>query len=575
MTLRLVKAMAWLQWRLLVNGLRGGRHRGSLETFSRWSEVVVPVLATVVLIPMTAVMAIGGGFAGWELARSPEHRAVVAFVLAIGFLVPLLWFLLRPLAFAGQSGFERGELLRLLPIPRSFLRRLELFRAVLDPIFLVFAAAALALPLGTLAAGRPLVTLVAIAGGVVLLAFFACFSAVLTLGMQVLLRDRRRGEAATLVIFLVLSTAGVVPQFFARDRHAAPAPAAARAARDPRAPGRRPRPVDAVRELEIPVALRVLPSGLYALGLADGSAGRGAGAALELGALAALAALAYAGTATLHRRLLDTPETSGGRVSHAAAIVRTARWPGLSPVVSATAAAYVHTVLRTVRGKMLLIGPAFTTVLFALVFTHGVSPAGVMKQPLAIAALAVFIGLANLASVTCNQFAVDGSALVLEFLQPLGDRDLLLGKLAGATALFAVSLTVALLPLPVLFPGVSPALLLAVLFGGLAAHFVLAPVNALLSVLFPKSVDLGKLGSAGKPHSTAALVSFLAQGFALLPSAGCIAVAWLVLENLALAPVLTGAWMIAAWFLAVAALRLVARAVFARRENLVMVTMGR
>jgi hypothetical protein len=73
----------------------------------------------------------------------------------------------------------------------------------------------------------------------------------------------------------------------------------------------------------------------------------------------------------------------------------------------------------------------------------------------------------------------------------------------------------------------------------------------------------------------AALVSFLAQGFALLPAAGCIAVAWLVLKNLALARLLTGAWAIATWFLAVAALHLVARAVGARRENLVMVTMGR
>jgi len=88
-------------------------------------------------------------------------------------------------------------------------------------------------------------------------------------------------------------------------------------------------------------------------------------------------------------------------------------------------------------------------------------------------------------------------------------------------------------------------------------------------------VNLGRLGQAGKPHSTAAMLSFFAQGFALLPPAGCIAVAWLALKNLTLAPLLTGAWAIVVWFIAVAALRPVARAVAARRENLALVAMGR
>ena len=296
--------------------------------------------------------------------------------------------------------------------------------------------------------------------------------------------------------------------------------------------------------------------------------------ALNLGALAALAALAYAATATLHRRLLDTPETSGSRATRAPVRVRMARWPGFSPVASATAAAQARTLLRTVRGKMLIISPVFTTVLFALVFTRDM-PAKFLAQPAAIAAIAVFIGLANHSSVACNQFAADGNALVLEFLQPIDERDLLIGKLAGSTVLFAGSLFVALAALLLIFPSASPVLLLAVLAGGLASHFALAPVNALLAAFFPKTIDLGKLGKAGKPHSTAALVSLIAQAFAMLPAAACIVVPWFVLRNLALAPLLAGAWAIASWFLAVAALSLVARAVRARRENLAMVASGR
>lgn len=561
MTLRLVKAFVWLQWRLLVNGLKGGRKRDSLERFSRWSDATLPAVATVMLIPAVLLMAAAGGFAGWTLASGSGREAGVAFVLTMGLLVPLFWLLLRPLVSAGLAGVERGELLRLLPIPTSFLRHLELIRAALDPILLLFAAAVLALPLGALVAGRPLVTLVAIVAGAVLLAFFACLSAVLSLGVQVLLRNRRRGEAATLVFFLVLSSIGVIPQLFVRkDRASKPAPTTRAASK---------------REFEIPVAFRFLPSGLYAVGLEDGSTGRGRGASLNLGALAALAALAYAASATLHRRLLDTPETSGSRASRAPVRVRTARWPGLSPIASATAAVQVRTLLRTVRGKMLIISPLFVTILFALVFTRGDMPSRFMAEPAGIAAFVVFLGLANHSSVACNQFAADGSALVLEFLQPIDERDLLIGKLAGMAVLFAGSLSVALAALLVIVPGASPALLLAVLAGGLASYFAMAPLNALLAAFFPKSMDLGKLGKAGKPHSTAALVSLPAHTLAMLPAAACIVVPWFVLRNHALALLLVGAWAIAAWFLAVATMSPVARAVRARRENLAMVASGR
>ncbi len=575
MTLRLVKAMVWLQWRMLVNGLRGARHRGSLERFSRWSQAVLPAIATALLIPASMIFAAGGAFAGWKLAGSPGSEGAAAFLLTMAFLAPLAWFLLRPVALAGEAGVERGELLRLLPIPISFLRRLELFRAMLDPIFLLFAAAALAVPLGALVAGRPGVTLLAVVSAVLLLGFFVCFSAVLTLGMQVLLRNRRRGEAVTLVIFLVLSVGGILPQVFVHEHRGRGAARAPLPSPLPPPPGRLPAVPEAALAFEIPVALRYLPSGLYGVGLAEGSAGRGGGAALNLGALALLAGLAYAAAAALHKRLLETPETSGRRAARAPMRVRTPRWPGLSPTASAAAAAHLRSVLRTVRGKLLLIGPAVTTVLFAIVFTRGGGPAAFMGRPVAIAALAVFLGLANLSSVTCNQLAADGGALVLEFLQPLGERDLLLGKLAGSTVLFACSLLFALVPVGLIFPSTPPALLLAVLAGGLAAHFVLAPVNALLSALFPKSVDLGRLGQAGKPHSTAAMLSFFAQGFAMLPAAACIAVGWLVLKSLAIAALLTTLWALAAWVLAVAALPLAARAVGNRRENLALVAMGR
>ena len=474
--------------------------------------------------------------------------------------------------FLGPNGAGKSTTIKCLT---SFLHRVELFRAALDPIFLLFAAAALALALGTLIAGRPLLALLAAVAGALLLVFFACFSALLSLGMQMLLRDGRRGELATLLLFLGLSAAGVVPQFFAHEHRTArarllvttaPAPVP-RSGRPARGSGTRARDP---RGAQVPA---VRPLRCRRLGRRRGPWRRNGSRPRFL---ALLAALGYAATATLHRRLLETPETAGPRDSRAPMRVRAAWFPGLSATAAATAAAQLLALLRTVRGKMLLLSPLFTTTLFAVAFTRGDGRhAAFLAQPVAIAGIAVLIALANLASVTCNQLATDDSALVLEFLQPLEERDLLLGKLAGSTVLFAASVTIALLPLFVIFPGVSPALLLAVLLGGLATHFVLAPVNALLSAVFPKKVDLGKLGAAGKPHSAAALLAFGAQIVAVLPAAACILVAWRVVGRLALAPVFTGVLAIAAGGAAVAAMPLVARAVVARRENLVMVAAGR
>lgn len=576
MTLRITKALIWLHWRLLVNGLKGGAKRDTLERFSRWSHAILPVLGGVLFVPLVLVVAGLGGLAGYFTATRPTASGGVATVLAIGFLVPIVWLLVRPLAFASQGGLERGELLRLLPIPRSFLRHLELFRAVLDPIYVLFAAAATALPLGALVGGRFLPGVFAAGAGLLMLGFVACLSALVALGTQMLLRDRRRGELATLIFFLVLSGAGVLPQLFVRpSRQAKIAPTGAAASRStpPAARSDAPR---ADSGSTIPASLRFLPSGFYALGVEAGAAGKWGSAGVNLGALGLLTLLAYAATAPLHRRLLETPETAGSRVLSKQVRVKLAWIPGLSPAMAALAITQLRIVLRTVRGKMMVIGPTFTTMLFALVFARGGGKeAAFMSNPSALGALAVLMALLNLSSILCNQFAVDGAALVLEFLQPIEERDLLFGKLAGAALLYLGSVSVALVAVALIVPGKSAALLLAAFLGGFAALLVLAPLHAMLSATFPKTVDLGKLGKAGQPHPTASLLSVLANPVALVPAAVCIFVAWQVLGSVAWAPLFTAAWAVAAWLISLITLPLVARLVVARRENLAMVAVGR
>jgi hypothetical protein len=150
--------------------------------------------------------------------------------------------------FLGPNGAGKSTTIKCLT---SFLHRVELFRAALDPIFL--------------------------------LVFFAFFSALLSLGMQMLLRDGRRGKLATVLLLLGLSAAGVVPQFFAHEHRTARARLLVTTAPAPVPPSGRPAPAGPEPALEIPAALRFLPSGLYAAGVSAAGARRGAAMGLDLG----------------------------------------------------------------------------------------------------------------------------------------------------------------------------------------------------------------------------------------------------------------------------------------------------
>ena len=571
MSARLLRALAWLQWRLLVNGLKGAANRDSIEALSRWTGVLGPIVMAVLLVPAALLLAVAGGFAGWALAARPADETVVAFFLTFGFLVPLLWVVLRPLAFAGGERDQPGLLLRLLPLPDLVLHGLELVRAVLDPILLLFGAAAAALPLGVLASGRPGLALVAAAGSASFFGVLVALAAFVNLALRTLMRDRRRSELVALVLFLASLGIGIAPQLLGRGERRGAEPAAQARVRS----AERRAPADD-RPDQFPRALALLPSGAFACGLTAAAAGRAGEAALELGALTLLAAIGVVGTGALQRRLLETPASAGPRASTRGASASTVRIPGLSPGAAAVAATTLRATLRTVRGKMLVAGPLFGTSLFAVAFRNGGSEApALLSRPELIAGLGVFIALGNLSALMCNQFAADGPGLALELLQPVAIRELLLGKAVAATALYAAVAGAALLPLPVIVHGLSPALLLAVWLAGLAAALLTAPVNALLAALLPKHMDMAKLGSTGKPHPVASVLSFASQLVALLPGVACLAVAPHLAGGAAAAPLLEVGLVVVAGLAARAALRPVARLVDARAENLVLVTGGR
>ncbi len=568
MSWRIVRALAWLQWRMVVNRLTKSSHRDSLEQASRWSEVVLRVIVTAIAVPLVLGLAIAAIVGGYLAAGSADTARVVALAAGFALLLPLFWMMLRPLAMFGSGGIERGILLRLLPIPTGLLRNAEVVRVLVDPVLAAFAPAILLLPVGAAAAGRPLLALAALLAGVASLALTALLGNLLTLAAQLLMRGRRRAELVTLLFLVVLSTMGVLPQLFIH-------PDTRRADAGDRKSTAVERPA-VEPEDRIPAFARPIPPVAYGATLLDGATGRWDRAALDVALLFLGAGLLYLATIPIYHRLMTAPE--GGRGRKVAAVVRERRLRLLfvSPATTAVAAAELRALTRTVRGKMVVLYPALMTGMMAAVFSRRIEGAPPLQMgPTALGAFGVFGTIAGIGSLACNQFAIQGSGLVLELLMPLRERRLAAGKALAIGALVAAGLVLGLLPPALLFRDTSPALWLAMWLGGLGAYAAASPVAVVLSALFVKPVELSRIGRGGQPNPLASIMYLISVAAAAAPAAALIAVAMHVLASPWWAPPLVLAYAVAAALLARAVLPLAERVVIARRENLALVVVGR
>ncbi len=566
MTVRILRAIAWLEWRLTVNRLTRSTRRDALEQASRWSEVAVTAILIAVGVPLTLALAAAGIVAGWALAREGAATGTVVLVVGIVVAIPAAWATLQPFRALLGTTVERGALLRLLPIPQSTLRIIDAVRALADPLVFVFLPALLLVGVGALAAGRPLLACFALLAGLAYTGCIALLSNLLSLCIRLVLRGRRRAELVTLVFLLLMSVAGLLPQLAIRAHktehaHGSTAPATKT-------------PTAALEG--IPRPLRFLPPATYALALRDAATKRWGEALASLAGLAALAALLYAAATPLYRRLLTIPApgqaATPGRLS--------LRHPPSLPFMSETVTALAHTelrlVLRSVRGKAALLYPAVTTTLLALLLTRPIGPnAGLRVGPLVVGALAMLICLTQVATLAANQFALHRQGLLLELLLPVKARQLLAGRALAFAVLAAAAMLVASLPLALLFRDQSPFTWLSLLLGGVAAQLMLAPLAAFLSAVFPKPTDLSRPGRGGQPHAAANVISLLVGAIAIAP-----VVAWLALarswpDQPWLAPLLPLAYLGVAAVVSRALLPIAARVFAARRDNLALVAVGR
>ena len=563
--LRILRAFAWLRWRILLNSLERTGARDTLERFSLAIEKLGPIMLGVLMIPSALVLAVGAVTTGYALARGDERPFLfdaARYLLAAVPIFSVVGTLLMPAA-------DRTNPVRLLllPISRRTLYVAQSSSALGDVWIVLTLPMVLFLPVGLLAGGAFAAALVALAGGALLLLVLVGISSLTTSLLHLAVRDRRRGELLALLFIVILPALSMVPGLMQGMAHRE------------RAQGR----AESGDGLRFPAwiataggwAWTLYPTELYVASIRE-AAGHG----MESGG-ARLAALAGTGIG-LHAlglfvfgRVLASPGSSGAR--RQAGPMRAA-WsrtlPGLSSGASAVALAQLRLGLRTPRGRAILLSPVVAIGIFGVLMRRstGTMDFGSLSLHggLSLATFGTFVSLISILPIAMNQFAVDRAGLTLALLSPLTDGEYLAGKAVGNGLIAAAPAALCLMVSVALFPAGSPALWAAIPLGLLAIYFLVAPAAAVFSAVLPRVVDLNSVGRGSNAHGLAGLLGLLTFLAAAVPCVLLMLIALKWLDRPALVPVFQLAWCLVAY--AIGRLLFVpARRIFARRrENLAM-----
>jgi len=592
--IRYFRALASLRWHLAVNSLRPSRKRDAMERASRAFQVLGPILAFLLFVPAILLMGALGLSGGWSLATSERFLATALVVLRTFLVFEFVLTILAPLLRATQGAPPNLTRFLLLPVPARFLYLGEALSGLGDPWLALLASGTLCLALGWMMTGGVVPALLLLAAAAAILGFLTGLGALSSSFTHLVFRDRRRGEAISLVLLITIAAGGMLPGLLStfeplrtrtRDVKAGvekregqrpesapqgvpkpPAPAPGR-------PGRMERDGRA-----LPAWAAAYPPELYVRCVALASGRRGGSALLPLALLAAWAVATHGIASRIYRRLLETPEIQSSRRG-GRSFALWGRVPGLGPAASAVATAQVKLIFRTVQGKIALCLPPLVVLVMGTLWIRRpgeMMPAGL---PVPFGVILAFAGVAfafmTLEASTLNQFAMDRSGLTLEFLAPVSDRDLIRGKAAGGAILAAIRALLCYLAALIIAPGGSPLLWLAVPAGGAAVFFLLAPCGAIISALLPKTMDVGRIGMAGKPHPVASFLGMLCIVAGAGPAVALALGALMFLESPALALLLVAGWAAVAAALSLPLFRLAESLLARRRENLALVAQGR
>jgi hypothetical protein len=215
--LRILRAFAWLRWRMLINSLEKTGARDTIERFSIAIEKLGPIVAAVVMVPSALALAAAGVASGFGLARGDEYPLIFTTVRFLLLLVPVAC-IFGPLLLPAADRTNPIRIL-LLPIPRSTLYAAQSSSAFGDIWILLMLPIVLFLPIGLLAGGALIAALVTFAAGLLLLLVAVGITSLATSVLHVLVRNRRRGELLALLFIVVIPAASMLPGLMNGLRH--------------------------------------------------------------------------------------------------------------------------------------------------------------------------------------------------------------------------------------------------------------------------------------------------------------------------------------------------------------------
>ena len=557
---RILRAFAWMRWRMLLNSFEHTGSRDLLERFSIAIEKLGPIMALVLIIPSSLLLLAGSVAAGYSVAVADPYSVIFLALRWILIFVPIL-ATMGPLFLPSGDRTNPVRLL-LLPIPRSTIYVAQAASALGEPWIVLMLPILAGMPIGLLAGGAPAAAAFAIVAGVMLLAVTVGIAALTTTILHLIVRDRRRAEFFGVIFILVISVASLIPTLLQQGpRQRTP-------------DGRRVH-----REITLPASVEstgrrlaaLYPTELYIRGTRSAASGGLATAGASALALLASALVINGLGFFAFGRVLDGPAGSASRAG-ATAEGAWRRLPGLSPGASAVAMAHLRLVTRTTRGRTSLMGPLLMLVMFsALAFKQqGVMDFGSfhLEGGLPLATFVSFISLVAMVPIGMNQFAVDRAGLTMVLLSPLPEGEYLAGKAVGIGLTSLPTSFFCILAVFVMFPGGAAPLWLSIPLGLAATYLLVAPMAAIFSAMLPKLADLSSIGGKGNAHGLAGLLGLLSFVVSTAPSLVLVLIATKLLDRPWLAPVLLLAWCAVAFVLS-RILFIVARGIFlSRRENL-------
>ncbi len=550
-----------MRWRLLVNSLERTGARDRLERLSLAIDQVGPIIALVLLVPSAIGLAALGGYAGyWLAAGQPGVTFEAVRTVLLGTCVfaaagPLMLPSMPPTAIVR---------LLLLPIPRGTLYVAQAVGTLSEPWIIIALPVVMSLPVGLLTGRASLAPVAALLAGLLLVVCLVGLSTLSSLLLHLVVRDRRRGELAALFVIVMIPVLSLLPLLLTQSSERS------------RRVGARQR-----AHTSMPAwvsrtglsAFRIVPSELYTRATRSSALGESAAAMTPLVVLLGSGVLLHGAGFLAFARLLESP-SAGARRTQAGRTSSRLRIPFVSRASAAIAQAQVRLAMRTPRGRSIVLSPLIMFALAAVVvFRRGEMQIGAISLANGVG-LATFGGAIALLSIqpfAVNQFAIDRAGLTLALLSPIGARQLLVGKalglglIAGGPAILCALLAV------VLAPGGSPALWLSLLPAFVASYGLAAPGAAMVSALFPRTVDLNSVGRGSNPHTLATLTGLLALVAATLPVVFVVIVSTVFLERTWLTPILLTMWCGVALVLSHVLFGGAAILFDKRRENLGMV----